>query len=154
MKIIIGTDGSEFSSAAVQEFCRLCEVAAKSEIRVVSVYDRPTPMATEPFAISAEYQAELESGIKKQAETWAEEAVGQLHECLPDGDINVTTQIAVGSPGRMIVEIAKEWGCDLIVVGSHGRGFWARALVGSTSDKVLHHAPCSVLVVRRGRTSK
>jgi nucleotide-binding universal stress UspA family protein len=149
MRVIIGSDGSEFSKYAVEEFCRLFDIPPQSEIQVVSVYERPAPMAAEPFAISAEYRAELESGFRRQAEGWAEETSVQLRGHLGDRDIGVTTQIGVGSPGRIIVEIAKEWGCDMIVVGSHGRGFWSRALIGSTSDKLVHHAPCSVLVVRR-----
>jgi len=54
----------------------------------------------------------------------------------------------MGAPSRMIIESATNWGADLIVVGSHGRGFWGRVMLGSVSDAILHHAPCSVLVVR------
>ena len=49
----------------------------------------------------------------------------------------------------MIVEEAQNWEADLIIVGSHGHGFWKRSFLGSTSDKVIHNAPCSVLVVRK-----
>ena len=52
------------------------------------------------------------------------------------------------SEKEQIIELAREWGADLIVVGSHGRGFWGR-LLGSVSTGVVHHAPCSVLVVRK-----
>ncbi len=65
----------------------------------------------------------------------------------------------MGDPGQAIVEIAEDWHSDLIVVGSHDRGFWSRALLGSVSDAVVHHAPCSVLVVegwsqRESKTNK
>ncbi|MBK8302980.1 MAG: universal stress protein [Chloracidobacterium sp.] len=62
--------------------------------------------------------------------------------------MNINTQIVNGDPGQQLVEIAKAWDADLIVVGSHGRGFWGR-LLGSVSDGVTHHSPCSVLVVRK-----
>jgi nucleotide-binding universal stress UspA family protein len=61
---------------------------------------------------------------------------------------NVSEEVISGSPQRAIVERAKEWGADLIVLGSHGYGFWSRALLGSVSTSVVNHAPCSVLVVR------
>jgi len=62
--------------------------------------------------------------------------------------LNINTQIVNGDPGQQLVEIAKAWDADLIVVGSHGRGFWGR-LLGSVSDGVTHHSPCSVLVVKK-----
>ena len=148
MKVIIATDGSDFSRAAITEFCRLFPDLRAAEIKVVSTFDAIAPMATEPFAISADYRAEVEAAARKQAQAHVEAAVMQLRECLP-GDLNVTTQVGMGSPGRLITDLAGEWKADLIVAGSHGRGFWARTLIGSTSDSLVHHAPCSVLIVRK-----
>ncbi len=51
-------------------------------------------------------------------------------------------------PKESIVEEAQKWSADLIVLGSHGYGFWERMLLGSVSNAVVHHAPCSVLIVR------
>ena len=53
-----------------------------------------------------------------------------------------------GQPGPEIVKAAKEWGADLIVIGSHGRRGITRALVGSVAEAVMRHAPCPVVVVR------
>jgi nucleotide-binding universal stress UspA family protein len=53
-----------------------------------------------------------------------------------------------GLAKQVIVEEAEKWGADLIVVGSHGQGLWSRALLGSVSNSVVHHAPCSVFVGR------
>ncbi|MEL7356609.1 MAG: universal stress protein [Cyanobacteria bacterium J06560_6] len=53
----------------------------------------------------------------------------------------------VGSPGRIICEIAASWEADLIVVGSHGRRGLSELLLGSVSNYVMHHAPCSVMIV-------
>ena len=55
----------------------------------------------------------------------------------------------MGRPAQFIVDAAKEFEADMIIVGSHGRGFWGKLTLGSVSDAVVHHAPCSVLVVRR-----
>lgn len=56
------------------------------------------------------------------------------------------TQI-IGSPGREICALAKTWEADLILVGSHGRTGLSELLLGSVSNYVMHHAPCSVLVI-------
>ncbi|MEO0457808.1 MAG: universal stress protein [Cyanobacteria bacterium P01_A01_bin.114] len=52
-----------------------------------------------------------------------------------------------GNPGRAICNLAKTWQADLVIVGSHGRKGLTEALLGSVSNYVMHHAPCSVLVV-------
>ena len=62
--------------------------------------------------------------------------------------VAVSSDVLFGSPDSRIVETAEEWHADLIVVGSHGYSRWERLLLGSVSDSVVHHAPCSVLVVR------
>ena len=71
-----------------------------------------------------------------------------IRDAFPDGEFVVNTEVLRGPPDQQIIEKAKEWKADLIVVGSHGRGFWGR-LLGSVSNGVVHHAPCSVLVVRK-----
>ena len=57
---------------------------------------------------------------------------------------------AEGDAETAIIDHAKEWGADLIVVGSHNRTLIERLLVGSVSERVIKHAPCSVLVVKEG----
>jgi nucleotide-binding universal stress UspA family protein len=61
-----------------------------------------------------------------------------------------STNILVGFPRKAVVQYAKEWGADFVMVGSHGQGALSRFLLGSVAQAVLHTAPCSVEVVRRG----
>jgi nucleotide-binding universal stress UspA family protein len=150
MKVLIATDGSEFSHAAIEKACELIENTSESEIKLVSVYALPT-IATEPFITSPERYQQVSDDAEKLAEGYIEKARKMILDRLPD--IVVTADVVMGTPGQMIVEIADEWEPDLIVAGSHGRGFWARALLGSVSDAVVHHAQCSVLVVRNAQTS-
>jgi nucleotide-binding universal stress UspA family protein len=62
----------------------------------------------------------------------------------------VNTEFAqnIGSPGRTICDLAKTWGADLIVMGRRGRSGLGELILGSVSNYVLHHAPCSVLAVQ------
>lgn len=149
MKFIIATDGSEFSRAAIVKFCKLITNLENTRVKIVSVYEKPAPMVAEPFAVSADYYRDIEHAARKQAGQFLTDAAEQIRQCFPNSNIEITTEILSGAPGRQIVEAAQDWNADLIIVGSHGYGFWNRVRLGSVSDSVVRHAPCSVLVVRQ-----
>jgi nucleotide-binding universal stress UspA family protein len=150
MKILIATDGSPFSQAAVKKLCQFAARANDAAIKIVSVYSLVIPL--DEFAPSAEYSEQLEKAQMAQAESAAENAAALIRQLLPGVNLDLTTEISIGSPPQVIVETAKDWNADLIVIGSHGRGFWKRLMLGSVSDAVVHHAPCSVLVIRDAET--
>lgn len=147
MKIMVAIDGSEYGKRALDECCANFVRPGETELKVVSAFDDSHPIAAEPFAISAEYYEEMTEASRKQVEGFLAEAVTTVRQHFPNGKLDLSTAILHGAPAPSIIDEAKEWGADLIVVGSHGRGFWGRML-GSVSDGVVHHAPCSVLVVR------
>ena len=148
MKILIATDGSEFSRAAIEKCCEMLKITVNPEIKVISVYEQTAPMAAEPFAISAQYYQEIMDLARKQCETFVADSAGQIRKFLNGANPIVETEVYLGAPARVVVDEARDWGADLIVVGSHGRGFWGRLTLGSVSDAIVHHAPCSVLVAR------
>jgi nucleotide-binding universal stress UspA family protein len=147
MKILICTDGSEFSENAAREVCRLIPNLNVSSIKVVCVYES-YPVAMQPYAAPAEFYQSIIDAAREQAGHYAASTASKIREHVKDGDLDLDVEVIQGSPEREIVELAETWGASLIVVGSHGRGFWGR-LLGSVSDAVVHHAPCSVLVVRK-----
>jgi nucleotide-binding universal stress UspA family protein len=148
MKILLTTDGSDFSKAAV-EFCRnIISDSKNTSLKIVSVVESTTPLAAEPFAMTAEFYGHMIESVNKRAEEFKEQTLTQVNSIFPDGFSELTAEVISGSPERVIVETAQSWEADLIVVGSHGYGFWSRALIGSVSNSVVNHAPCSVLVVR------
>ena len=149
MKILLATDGSEFSRQAIEKACAMLSGGDGNQIEIISVYEPVAYTGTEPFAISAEYIQEMEKIGREQATKFASEAEEIIRGRFANSSVQVTIKIVKGSAGRAIVEEAESWGADLIVVGSHGYGFWGRTFLGSTSDKVIHHAHCSVLVVRK-----
>lgn len=150
MKILIATDGSEFSEAAIETACRLIETAAGAELRVISAYEQPiTAAASAPYAMPVAYNPVLEAELKKAAAEVAARAEAKIRRLVPALENNLTSAVLCGDPKRVVVEEAEAWKADLIVTGSHGYGFWKRMILGSTSNAIVHHAPCSVLVVRR-----
>jgi nucleotide-binding universal stress UspA family protein len=146
MKILFATDGSEFSNAAAEKCYELFGDREGAEIKVISVYEDVQMVASEPFALSPEYYQEMAETAKKQAGHYAEAAEKIIKEGCPRA--NVSAEIMRGKPAQRIVDVAADWNADVIVVGSHGRGFWGR-LLGSVSNGVVNHAPCSVVVVRK-----
>jgi len=143
MRILISTDGSEFSRAAVEKCFQIIVAPENTAIKIVSVFEVLEPM---DISISPEFSQELESSAHEKAQEFAEQAAAQIRERFPN--IDLTAQVSMGTPDRLLIEAAKQWQADLIVIGSHGRGFWGRMLLGSITDSLVHHAPCSVLVVR------
>ena len=109
--------------------------------------------AVAPYAISAGYNPALEKEIKDIATQNAAEAEREIRKYFPDLENNLSTRVLCGSPAQAIIEEAENWGADLVVVGSHGYGFWERMFLGSVSNAVVHHAPCSVLIVRKRKNS-
>lgn len=150
MKILVATDGSEYSAAAVDACAELLKFEEPSEIRVVSIIEPLAPVGVEPFGVSTNYYAEAEKEAEKNAEDVVAAARAKLEEKIGSDNVTVTTEVFFSrSTKGAIVDDAQTWGADLIVVGSHGYGFMKRMLIGSVSDAVVKYAPCSVLVVRK-----
>lgn len=147
MKVLIATEGSEFSRTAIEKYCRMFGNTTDTETKIIAVYELMIP-PTEPFAASADYIQMVDEESRRQANEIIAKAEEQIRENCPALANNLTSKIGGGSPERVIVEEAEDWSADLIIVGSHGYGFWKRAWLGSVSNSIVHHAPCSVLIVR------
>jgi nucleotide-binding universal stress UspA family protein len=148
MKILIATDGSDFSRKAVEKCCEFIQPENGAEIKIISLVERVHPMAAEPFAISEEYYLAVEAGLRKEAGKAVAEAEKIVAEKFGSKTVSIDAEVFTGDVKRTIIDVAENFKPDLMVVGSHGYGFFNRMLLGSVSDFVVHHAPCSVLVVR------
>ncbi len=153
MKILIATDGSAFSEAAVEKICQMVKNAEDVNVKIVSAYEQPVMAVAAPYALPAGYNPVLEKEMKELATQAVSQAERKICGRFPDLKNNLSTCVLSGSPEQAIVEEAENWGADLIVVGSHGYGFWERMFIGSVSNAIVHHAPCSVLVVRKQKIS-
>ena len=149
MKILLATDGSNFSRAAIDACRKIVADPENTSFKIVSAVEFPTMPASDPFiGVSADYYDRIEQAGHSRAKEFVEHAAAQLRALFPGVSLDVTTEVIDGSPPRVIIEKAESWSADLIVIGSHGYGFWSRTLIGSVSSSVVHLASCSVLVVR------
>lgn len=146
MKIVIGTDGSEFSKAAIQKACDIADDRDGVEIIVISTYELLNAGDGGAYVSMPAYTQEIINGMAESAESLASDARDLIRQKCPKARVHAKG--VMGRASAVIIEEAEEQDADLIIVGSHGLGFWGRALLGSVSNRVVHYAPCSVLVVR------
>ena len=146
MKILLAVDGSACSDAAIEEVLRR-SWPAQSEVIVIAAFETPIMAGMEPWAATPTYFEQLENGVRSAAQATVDRALEKL-TILKDR-VKISGAVIQGPSRQVIVEEAERWGADLIIMGSRGLGAWNRLLLGSVSSAVVHHAPCSVEVVRR-----
>ena len=154
MKNLITTDGSKFSQAAIDACRNIATAPENTSFKIISAVEFPTMLPSDPFiGASADYYDQFEQNGHSLAEEFTQPAETQLRALFAGVSLDISTEVIDGSPQRVIVEEAEKWNADLIVVGSHVYGFWSRTLLGSVSSSIVHHAVCSVLVVRAAQDS-
>lgn len=139
--ILVGTDGSPTAARAVRRAALLAE-ALKATLHIATVVDREpggargeaTPLPTHPLS------PEVANPRSKQA-------AGRSDQLELPEDVNAETHIEVGEPSTKLVELAKEVGAELIVLGSRGMRGFGHSLLGTVPNKVSHACQCDLLIV-------
>ncbi len=147
MRILLATDGSENAKAAV-EWLTKWPPPPGSVVRVVTVVHRVIPVAGIDYAgIYASWEAleEAREAELKAAQTIVDEA----SDYLAERGFQVEKVVVEGDPGHELIEMAKEWKADAIVVGARGLSSIEALIIGSVAGKLVRHAPCAVIVVKR-----
>jgi nucleotide-binding universal stress UspA family protein len=147
MKILLATDGSEYSKAAVNSVGER-PWPEGSEVKIISAMEISYAPATETWVLPDGYYSELERVARDHAEAAVKDAVERIESGKASG-FEITTKIISGSAREVILGEAERWDADLIVLGSHGYSGWQRFLLGSVSHAVATHAHCSVEIVRQ-----
>ena len=147
MKILIATDGTAHGTAAVKGVGQF-KLTHADQVRIISVVDMPVPLAIDVYGGYLPDTTELEKAARKNGERVLEEAIDFAKKLTGENGPEVTGELLFGSPESRIVESAENMRADLVIVGSHGYNRWERLLLGSVSNSVVQHAPCSVLVIR------
>ncbi len=151
MRILVATDGSECSVKAVYSVANR-PWPPQSRIRIMSVVQLVNPENRLPAAPpGSEYPTSLLEELWKRSRLRADEAVAEARKILVGVNLNVCDGPAtpIGDPRAILLDEAKTWAANLIVVGSHGRQGLERFLMGSVSEAIALHAHCSVEVIRR-----
>lgn len=143
-RILVATDGSKFSTAAVKAIAER-PWPYGTEVKIISVPEFTLWLGEYPYFQRAQVEELNESALDA-----ARAAVAEAKEILRKAGPQVSTEVPVNreAAARTILEEAKEWDADLIVVGSHGRRGFDRWAMGSVSESLALNAPCSVEVVR------
>lgn len=137
-KILIAVDDSSFAQRAVEVGAEVA-AALKAEVALVHVFD-PTATPAGSWGLPADR-------ISAMSELEGKRLLAKFRQGLPGGSSpEVREFLESGKPSDSIVEVAKKWHADLIVMGSHGRGKVTGILMGSVSQDVLRNAPCPILV--------
>lgn len=147
MKVLFATDGTKYSECALETIGKF-NFSAADELKIISVVDMAVPLAVDIYAGYLPSTVELEQSAKENAQRIVMQTKEKIQSLFPAVTFNLTTDILIGSPENKIVETASRMKADLIIVGSHGYNRLERMFLGSVSDSVIHHAPCSVLVIR------
>lgn len=137
-RILLAVDGSEHALHATRKAAELARLMKPVEFRIVVAYD-PIPL----YLGEPNMQVVI-TNRKGEAEEILAAAVKEVGE-VP---CEIHTEILEGDPASAIIEVAKTRGSHIIVMGSRGLGRLAGLVLGSTSQKVVAHAPCPVLIVR------
>lgn len=147
MKILLAIDGSPSSNEAITEILER-PWPENSEVRVITAYEMPVMVGIEPWAAGLMYFEELQKATESVSNTVLENALTKL-KSASGSKLRITGAVVRGPAQQVITEEAERWSADLIVMGSRGLGAWNRLLLGSVSNAVVHHAKCSVEIVRR-----
>jgi nucleotide-binding universal stress UspA family protein len=141
--IVVGTDGSETAGEAVREAIELAKAVGAS-IERVSAYE---PVSKERLrAESRQAPGDVQWMVNPREDV--EATLSEAAERVDAAGVTVKTYAREGDPADAILDVAEERGADLIVVGNKGMTGAKRFLLGSVPNKVSHHAPCSVLIIR------
>jgi len=141
--IVVGTDGSETAHEAVRQAIELAQ-AVNGKLQIVSAYE---PVSDTRLREEAQQvPADLQWMVNPRADVDA--TLSAAAETAREAGVDVETFARQGDPADAILDVAEEQGSDLIVVGNKGMTGAKRFLLGSVPNKVSHHAPCSVLIIR------
>jgi nucleotide-binding universal stress UspA family protein len=138
--IVVGTDGSDSARRAVIEAAELAKSTGAS-LCIVSAY---TPVAAQVHAGGDPEAAEWNVG----PDVLVEGVLDEARDAIASTGVQVETRALRGDPADALIHVAEQEHASLIVVGNKGMTGARRFLLGNVPNKVSHHAPCSVLIVR------
>ena len=146
--VIVGTDGSPTAQRAVSQAAELAAADGARLVIVTAYVPGGASSSAEADAVPEDIRFTLTERVQ------AEELAQRGRVVAKDlGVAKVVIQAIAGDPGAVLLEAAKDFNADLIVVGSRGLTSHAHFILGSVASSVAHHAPCDVLVAHTTATA-
>jgi nucleotide-binding universal stress UspA family protein len=142
-RIVVGTDGSETATEAVKTAVELAKLS-NAKLEIVSAYE-PVPQSRlreEGEGISGDVSHAINP--REDVQFVLDKAAGVAKQAKVD----VVTHPREGDPADAILDVAEENDADLVLVGNKGMTGARRFLLGSVPNKISHHAPCDVWIVK------
>ena len=141
--IVVGTDGSDTATQAVRQAIELAR-SVGARIELVSAYEPVSDARLREESLPVPEDLQWIVNPREDVEATLEAAAGEIRAA----GVEVEVFPRQGDPADAILDVAEERGSDLIVLGNKGMTGAKRFLLGSVPNKVSHHAPCSVLIIR------
>jgi nucleotide-binding universal stress UspA family protein len=141
--IVVGTDGSDTANQAVHQAVDLAK-AIGAVVELVSAYEPVPAQRLQEERRNAPEDVQWAINPREDVDATLEEAAAVARVA----GVTATVYPRQGDPADAILDVAEEREADLIVVGNKGMTGAKRFLLGSVPNKVSHHAPCSVLIIR------
>jgi nucleotide-binding universal stress UspA family protein len=142
--IVVGTDGSDTATTAVRYAIDLAR-QLEARLQIVSAYEPVADQRLREERLDAPHDVQWAISPREEVMAMLSQAATEAEQA---GVEKVETFARQGDAADAILDIAEEQRSDLIVVGNKGMTGAKRFLLGSVPNKVSHHAPCSVLIVR------
>ena len=141
--IVVGTDGSDTATQAVRRAVDMAS-AVDATLELVSAYAPVSEQRLRMERRDAPEDTQWAINPRQEVEVSLANAAGIARQA----GVSVNTHAREGDPADAILDVAEEQKADLVIVGNKGMGGAKRFLLGSVPNKVSHHSPCSVLIVR------
>jgi nucleotide-binding universal stress UspA family protein len=141
MKILLPIDGSPDALDAVRHALRLVQEGLRASFVLINVQS--------PANLYEVMVAHDPDKIMKLRTEAGAELLQPAEALLSEAGVEWESEVVGGEPGSMLVDQIENYGCDAVVMGSHGAGSLSSALLGSVSGALLRHSPVPVTVVRR-----
>jgi nucleotide-binding universal stress UspA family protein len=155
-KILIAIGNSAESQVVLESGLTLAEKLG-AKVLLLHIMNPFTSTSFSPLVVGGMFPIVNEVAIAQYTKEWKEyerQGLEQLEayaKQAKERGIDVEIAQNLGDSGKMICEVAKSWSADVIVMGRNQKSMLSEIWVGSTSNYVLHHAPCSTLVVQLPR---
>lgn len=149
-RILVGVDGSSCAENAAQWGLSNLSLPRACTLHFLGIVTLPSIAGGDPMLSSL--LAEDASLLIQQEQDRLTHALTRLTNAMQNPSRTITSDTLVGNAAGSLIETAKEWEADLLIVGSHGLSGVERWVLGSVSEGVIQRTPCSVLVVREPQT--